>query len=373
MDNESIAKKVLALCLQENPDDLQSFLEDIFLQGQITSQSIGGLLFRLSEEVVRKKDYKSSVLLLQQILNFEITHQQKVAVLSKLAHDSYFETYYALSSLNEAIPLEAYKKAKEYGEKALKLKNQILFDNYAKLKKVVSYSLFGNQPQYCENAIINSELITSIYQGWVMRVYHDKSVPLYTLERLRKNSVELIDVETIGVAHLTGTFWRFMALEDPKVSVVIFRDADSIINLREKILVDEWLASDKAFHVVRDWYGHIDSILAGLWGVKANLLNGIRQLIEKFVNENPKLNSYNIDQLFLEREIWPRIASFTLHHSSVYEVENSSWPQTVPLPISNHTTSDTFGVRSMHEYHLNQKTDWPYICDVISKSGDVIW
>ena len=62
MDNESIAKKVLALCLQENPDDLQSFLEDIFLQGQITSQSIGGLLFRLSEEVVRKKDYKSSVL-----------------------------------------------------------------------------------------------------------------------------------------------------------------------------------------------------------------------------------------------------------------------------------------------------------------------
>ena len=26
----------------------------------------------------------------------------------------------------------------------------------------------------------------------------------------------------------------------------------------------------------------------------------------------------------------------------------------------------------MHEYHLNQKTDWPYICDVISKSGDVI-
>mgnify|MGYP006292180853 FL=1 len=44
------------------------------------------------------------------------------------------------------------------------------------------------------------------------------------------------------------------------------RDADSVLNIRERAAVDDWLASGAAFHVMRDHPVHCDLMLAGMGG-----------------------------------------------------------------------------------------------------------
>jgi len=46
---------------------------------------------------------------------------------------------------------------------------------------------------------------------------------------------------------------------------------DSRFNDREQAAVDEWMRSDKSFHIMRDHPAHTTTILAGLFGSK--LLN----------------------------------------------------------------------------------------------------
>jgi hypothetical protein len=62
--------------------------------------------------------------------------------------------------------------------------------------------------------------------------------------------------------------WRFEAIDDPEVEVMMSRDTDSRFWLREKLAVDEWLNSDCIFHIMRDHPYHFFPILAGMFGTK---------------------------------------------------------------------------------------------------------
>ena len=59
--------------------------------------------------------------------------------------------------------------------------------------------------------------------------------------------VEIVEKQDVG--NWTSMFWRFEAAYDSDADVVIFRDADSRLNMREKAAVDQWLVSDKNFHI----------------------------------------------------------------------------------------------------------------------------
>ena len=48
------------------------------------------------------------------------------------------------------------------------------------------------------------------------------------------------------------------------------RDLDSRFSDREFSAVEDWLRSDKDFHLMRDHIGHGTEILGGMWGVKLN-------------------------------------------------------------------------------------------------------
>ena len=52
--------------------------------------------------------------------------------------------------------------------------------------------------------------------------------------------------------------WRFETIDDPDVEINMSRDTDTRILLREKLAVDEWLASGKTFHIMRDHPHHIN-------------------------------------------------------------------------------------------------------------------
>jgi hypothetical protein len=166
--------------------------------------------------------------------------------------------------------------------------------------KYVSFSLWGDNPLYNVGAIRNSELMKFIYPDWQMILYYDKSVPTETLTELEKNNCKLIKVDDFGY----GWFWRFFASDLPDCEYVCFRDTDSRISVREKNAVDEWITSKKSLHVMRDHpYHRIPAgnnklgILAGMWGIKGNLIP-ITEMVKKFVVNKPE--NYGIDQTFLK-------------------------------------------------------------------------
>ena len=55
-------------------------------------------------------------------------------------------------------------------------------------------------------------------------------------------------------------------LGDPTVKRFIVRDSDARLLPRERAAVDEWIASEKPFHAMRDYPAHTDPIMAGCWG-----------------------------------------------------------------------------------------------------------
>ena len=74
--------------------------------------------------------------------------------------------------------------------------------------------------------------------------------------------------------------WRFIPAFENNNTVII-RDTDSFLNIRDKAAVDEWLASDKKFHIIRDnQVGHTSRIMGGMWGVRNGLENTKKNLIK---------------------------------------------------------------------------------------------
>jgi protein O-GlcNAc transferase len=180
-------------------------------------------------------------------------------------------------------------------------------------RKIISFSLWGDDKKYTIGALRNAELALSIYPGWICRFYLGESVPLDISEELQEfSNSEIIDVSEKG--DWTSTFWRFLAADHPN-DIVISRDTDSRLNKREKAAVDEWLNSDKDFHIMRDHPYHATEILAGMWGCRNGILEGIEDLIDGYQKEN----FWQVDQNFLKEKIYPLIRDRSLVHDEFFE------------------------------------------------------
>lgn len=182
------------------------------------------------------------------------------------------------------------------------------------MKKIISFSLWGDNPKYTIGAIKNAELIDKIYPTWIGRFYIGKTVPENIIKELEKfSNLELIKMNENG--DWVGTFWRFLSCEDS--DIMLSRDTDSRLNLREKYAVDEWLNSDKNFHIMRDHPWHKTKILAGMWGSRNGILNGIT----KKINDYQKTNKYGVDQEFLKDVIYPLVINESIVHDSFFNFE----------------------------------------------------
>lgn len=180
------------------------------------------------------------------------------------------------------------------------------------MKKVISFSLWGNNPKYTIGAVKNAELVNLIYPEWVGRFYVGKSVPVVIIEMLENiQNIEIVRMDEEG--DWNGMFWRFMACEDS--DIMLSRDTDSRLSLREKYAVDEWLASDKDFHIMRDHPYHTTAIMGGMWGCRNEILKNIKELI----NNYNKGNFWQVDQNFLKEIIYPIVKNSSFIHDEFFE------------------------------------------------------
>lgn len=193
------------------------------------------------------------------------------------------------------------------------------------MKKIIAFSLWGDDPKYCEGAIRNAALTQKIYPGWVCRFYIGSSVPFSVTERLiqttrhwvrySQNKEEFtgicggsLEPAKLEIYHCEdpgdwrGMFWRFYPASEENVDVFISRDCDSRISVREAEAVDEWLDGPKLIHVMRDHPEHTAPMMGGMWGAKKGVLPYLRGQIEEYVSGD----FWQVDQNFLREVIWPK-------------------------------------------------------------------
>ena len=223
-------------------------------------------------------------------------------------------TYYGTQSL--------IKKDQQYctNKISLPLNLSITSETLAAKKKVIAYSLWGNNPRYINGALRNLILAKDIYPQWEVWIYLDNSVDRSHVDAFKALGAIIIEQPAIQTIK-QKLCWRFYVASDPTVGYFMVRDADSVINVREYHAVQDWLCSQRPFHILRDWWSHTDLILAGMWGGIAGVLPDIKILLENYKSQ--KMETPHIDQWFLGQVIWPNIKAHSLIHDRFFNHELS--------------------------------------------------
>ena len=131
------------------------------------------------------------------------------------------------------------------------------------MKKIISFSLYGNKPNFQIGAIVNTIEAARVYPDWQCRFYTtDNDTICKQLEYL---GAEIVRMDDWPEGQM---LWRFLAVDD--ADVCLSRDADSVVNEREAAAVNEWLEeTSHQWHAMHDWKGHRKiSMMGGMWGYR---------------------------------------------------------------------------------------------------------
>ena len=140
-------------------------------------------------------------------------------------------------------------------------------------KRVISFGLYGDDPRYTKGAIRNAELRDTYFPGWTLRFYVDGTVPSDVINELEGLGSEIVKDNGLK-AGVGGMFWRFLVADDEGVDRWIIRDADSRLNARDRLAVEEWIESGVCVHSVRDHPNHKRALNGGMWGGKKGCVAG---------------------------------------------------------------------------------------------------
>jgi len=178
------------------------------------------------------------------------------------------------------------------------------------MKKIISFSLYGNDPKYTHGALCNAEIAKTVYPDWICRFYCGTSVPEYIINQLQSydNTEVIIMEENTSYSYM---MWRFFPVDEEDVLVTLSRDTDSRLSYREKTCVDIFMESDKLFHSIQD-HGCHDNVMGGMWGMKKNSIINMKQLAEEWKGGL----GYFSDQAFMREVIKPKFSDSIITHCS---------------------------------------------------------
>lgn len=253
-------------------------------------------------------------------------------------------------------------QARHHGETSLRLKDQAAaavtpvhdlqgvpvppFDPDRPERNLISFSLWGSAARYLDGAISNARLAPHLYPEWRCRFHVDETVPPRVLAELIDHGAGVVVMPNQRRLY-EGLFWRFLVANDASVERYLVRDADSVIGLRERLAVEEWIESGRHFHVMRDWWSHSDPVLAGLWGGVAGALPPLPPLFDAYL-EDPVKNA-NCDQKFLKEVVWPFARTSVLAHDRYYRVLDAKQFPSLVKPQGRQHIGDNADFRGLPE------------------------
>jgi len=194
-------------------------------------------------------------------------------------------------------------------------------------KNLICFSLWGQHQIYWTGALENIKLAKKYFPEFICRFYIDQECSINLINTLKSDNVEIVLVGPDK--KYEGMYWRFEGSTEEDVDIFLSRDCDSRLSERERFAIDEWILSDKDFHIMRDHPYHTVAILGGMWGSRNGIMNKIK--LNKLINDwrtyrssmisnikghrDISINSYGDDQEFLAQVIYPIIKDNSMEHS----------------------------------------------------------
>ena len=182
--------------------------------------------------------------------------------------------------------------------------------------KAFAFSLYdsgdywgGNRNKYTYNCVANILIAEKLFPEWKVYVYYDNTIPQNIINVL-KNSKNVVsaDMSSHWLTSKDKMMWRNLAIDDPSLDVVCIRDCDSWLSYREKILIYEWLSSDKDLHIIRAHCYHCKHIMGGMWGVKNHLITNMEETMRNYFNNKQNYRSHTgDDQDFLRDNYYHKV------------------------------------------------------------------
>ncbi len=168
------------------------------------------------------------------------------------------------------------------------------------MKKLISLSLWGNNPTYNIGCVRFAEQAREIFPDWDVRVYAASDIRNGIREKLIQVGCNVVDMPESN--SWAGLFWRYYAIEENAYDYTIFRDADCRPTLQEKKEVDKWIESGKGMHTIHAHPYHFTvPILGGLFGMRKGICPEFIPLLKKWDLQL----EYQNDQEFLTTSIYP--------------------------------------------------------------------
>ncbi len=196
--------------------------------------------------------------------------------------------------------------------------------------KVISFSLWGTGSQYLIGALKNADIAKEVYPDFECWFYiHKPTVPENIINELKAKSNVKIIIKDGDLNTSKPMMWRFEAITNPKVEVMMSRDTDTRILEREVLAVREWLESDKKFHIMRDHPHHSNNIMGGMFGVKSDVDIDWVTILKNFTQYGHR----DYDQHFLANIVYPKIVNTSMIHATFCGRESHAKP--FPIPFDN--------------------------------------
>lgn len=175
------------------------------------------------------------------------------------------------------------------------------------MKNILSFCLWGKDYKYVEGLQANVRQAAQFYPGWEVVVFAAYGVPPIFVDSLRKQGVNVIQRSRLTDPVPNPMFWRFEVADWHAGRKFVVRDADSRFSNRERIAVEDWLASGIPFHVMHDHPHHTRPVMGGMWGGTCGFLKDIRSESVKWFASRHKDIVYSDDQAFIESWALPKM------------------------------------------------------------------
>jgi hypothetical protein len=189
--------------------------------------------------------------------------------------------------------------------------------------QVFSFCLYGpHNDMYYTGMLQNIYLASTFFPEWKVYVYVGSDVTQAMRDTLA--TCANVCIRETGVTGSINMIYRFFAIDEPNVELMMVRDADSRIHWKDRWAIRQFVCQPQYHgHVIRDNKVHNVRMMGGLWGLRKASGIHVRTEYDEFV-KYPRDHGAGYDQSFLAERIYPRILGRLLVHHSyglVYPAE----------------------------------------------------
>jgi hypothetical protein len=179
-----------------------------------------------------------------------------------------------------------------------------------------SFCLYGpDNPRYYIGMRENVVLITAFYPTWVIYVYLGSDVTDDMRGFLA--SYSNVRVRETGCVGERNMIYRFYAIDEPDVDLMMVRDADSRIHWKDRWAINQFLPQTEFIaHTIRDHAQHNALMMGGLWGLRKSSGLNIHSEYEAYNEDAERGHHFGHDQNFLMDVIYPKVVDRLLVHYS---------------------------------------------------------